>query len=188
MGLRVEFHTGLADPLQAACRMVGKAHKRGTRVLITGSAERINEFDRLLWVTEPGSFLPHLNFARQPLEQAWAHPRAARTPVWLCSLPEAAAQAGAPDAGPADSPAGEPSAWPGTVPDTCINLGPEMLPAAWLAADAPGTRRLQRVIELVGRDVEDTDAGRKRWGAYKAAGHLPSHETNAGQPVAATAA
>ena len=45
----VEFHTGVADPLGFACRLLRKAYRRGARVLVTAPPERLAQLDRLLW-------------------------------------------------------------------------------------------------------------------------------------------
>jgi len=74
----VEFHTGLADPLGFACRMLRKAQRQGHRVLVTLPGQRLNELDSLLWTFDPQSFVPHV---RVPQAQP---DLAARTPIWLC--------------------------------------------------------------------------------------------------------
>jgi len=81
-------------------------------------------------------------------------PAMARTPLWL-------------------QPAGEP--WPEgvTAPAVVVNLGPGAVPEA---NDA------QRLIELVGDDDTERQAGRIRWRAYRSQGLEP----RAVQPGAAT--
>lgn len=83
----VEFHTGVADPLGFACRLLRKAYRRGARVLVTAPAERLAALDRLLWTFDERDFVPHL---RVPAADA---AMAARTPIWLAVPP---APAGAP--------------------------------------------------------------------------------------------
>lgn len=83
----VEFHTGVADPLGFACRLLRKAYRRGARVLVTAPAERLAQLDRLLWTFDEREFVPHL---RVPAADA---AMAARTPIWLAVPP---APAGAP--------------------------------------------------------------------------------------------
>jgi len=83
----VEFHTGVADRIGFACRLLRKACRQGVRVLVTAPAETLAELDRALWVFEAHEFLPHV---RLPGAAAAV---AARTPVWLA--PQAGA-AGAP--------------------------------------------------------------------------------------------
>ncbi len=73
----VEFHTGVADRVSFACRLLRKASRQGARVLVTAPDEVLAELDRALWVVDERDFLPHV---RMP----GATPTvAARTPVWL---------------------------------------------------------------------------------------------------------
>lgn len=95
----VEFHTGMADPLAFACRLLRKAYLRGSRVVVRGAPERLARLDEALWLFEPQQFVPHVRLRRG---QA-AAPRLARTPLWLVE--------------------------PGVEPphhEVLVNLGPEM--------------------------------------------------------------
>jgi DNA polymerase III subunit chi len=83
----VEFHTGIADPADFACRLLRKAYRRGVRVLVTAPAPRLAQLDRLLWTFDERDFVPHV---RVPAADA---AMAARTPIWLAEPP---APAGAP--------------------------------------------------------------------------------------------
>lgn len=76
---QVDFHTGLADKLAYACRLVRKAWRAGHRVVVTGDAAQLARLDSLLWTFDVGEFLPHarLRAGEPPLA------RLARTPVWL---------------------------------------------------------------------------------------------------------
>ncbi len=95
----VEFHTGVADPLAYACRLLRKAYRAGVRVLVTAPPAALATLDRALWTFDAREFVPHV---RQPGAGAAV---AARTPIWL------APQAGLSDAPPvlvnlgADAPA-----------------------------------------------------------------------------------
>lgn len=84
----VEFHTGVADPLAYACRLLRKACRAGSRVIVTASPAMLAALDRALWTFDVRDFVPHV---RQPGASAAV---AARTPIWL------APQAGLPDAPP----------------------------------------------------------------------------------------
>jgi len=79
MALRVDFHTGVADELGFACRLLRKAYRQGARILVRAPAPRLARLDRELWTFAEREFLPHLRFASPgPLP-----PAAARTPIWL---------------------------------------------------------------------------------------------------------
>ena len=80
----VEFHTGVADRLGFACRLLRKAVRQGARVLVTAPPEALTELDRLLWTFEERDFLPHV---RVPGAAAGLR---ARTPIWLAADAEAA--------------------------------------------------------------------------------------------------
>ena len=84
----VDFHTGLADPLRFACRLLRKALRQGARVQVTAPPDVLETLDRLLWTFEDKEFLPHV---RQP---GASQSQALRTPIWLC---EHALADGAPD-------------------------------------------------------------------------------------------
>lgn len=139
----VEFHTGVADRIGFACRLLRKAYRRGVRVLVTAPSEDLAALDRALWIFEERDFVPHVRMPGAPA------PVAARTPIWL------ATQVGAAGA-------------PGVV----LNLG----------ADAPeDLSTLDRLIEVVGNEPDDTERGRGRWRGYKQAGlQIRHHAASAG--------
>lgn len=85
----VEFHTGVADPVAYACRLLRKAVRRGARVLVTAPGPTLAALDRGLWTFEEREFLPHV---RVPGASAAV---AARTPIWLAAAAAAALPAGA---------------------------------------------------------------------------------------------
>ena len=136
----LEFHTGLPDPIDYACRMLRKAQRQGWRVLVIAPEATVAELDTLLWTFDNASFVPHV---RLPSAQA------ALTPIWLCTaVPEGE---------------GEDH---GNVPPLLINLG---------ASIPEQPARFERLIELVGLDVDEAEAGRERWRAYKAQGFAVIH-------------
>lgn len=75
----VAFHTGVADPLGHACRLLRKAHAKGARVVVSGPAELLDRLDPLLWTFESASFVPHARLRRGTTPPE----RLARTPIWL---------------------------------------------------------------------------------------------------------
>ena len=92
MAPRVEFHTGVADDIGFACRLLRKAYGQGVRVLVRAPRERLSRLDRELWTFVEREFLPHLRFAAPgPLPA-----QAARTPIWLVDGEVPAAAAGVP--------------------------------------------------------------------------------------------
>ena len=81
----VEFHTGVADPLAFACRLLRKAARQGVRVLVTAPADVLGVLDRQLWTFDERDFVPHV---RVP---GAAAATAALTPIWLATGAAAAA-------------------------------------------------------------------------------------------------
>lgn len=73
----VEFHTGVADPLGFACRLLRKAARQGVRLQVTAPVQRLGELDRALWVFEERDFVPHVRMPGAPAAVA------RRTPIWL---------------------------------------------------------------------------------------------------------
>jgi DNA polymerase-3 subunit chi len=77
---QVEFHSGVAEPLHFACRLLRKACRQGVAVAVTAPGQALAALDRELWTFEPLEFVPHLRLRPdQPADAALA-----RTPVWLC--------------------------------------------------------------------------------------------------------
>jgi DNA polymerase-3 subunit chi len=76
---QLEFHTGIADVMGYGCRLLRKAYKRGSRVIVCGEPERLGRLDVQLWTFEQLEFIPHLRL------RAGERPGAAlqRTPIWL---------------------------------------------------------------------------------------------------------
>jgi DNA polymerase III subunit chi len=77
--VKVEFHSGVAEPLGHACRLLRKAHAAGARVVVHGPGALLNQLDQALWTFDALSFVPHVRLrsgARSSAQQA-------RTPTWL---------------------------------------------------------------------------------------------------------
>jgi DNA polymerase III subunit chi len=148
----IEFRTGLSDKIGYACRWLHKAYERGAGVHVLGEAADLWALDRELWVAEERGFLPHALLGRPGADDP-GHAQALRefTPVWLGPLAQL------------------PPLPPRRKPALLLNLG-EPPPA-----DAGPLAAYERVIELVGTDSADAQAGRQRWRAYLALGLTPHH-------------
>ncbi len=75
----VEFHTGVAEPVGFACRLLRKACQQRVPVLVIAAPELLDELDQALWTFDAQSFLPHV---RLPAADAGV---AGRTPIWLAT-------------------------------------------------------------------------------------------------------
>jgi DNA polymerase III subunit chi len=77
--VKVEFHSGVAEPLDHACRLLRKAHAAGARVVVHGPPALLDRLDQQLWTFDALSFVPHLRL------RGHARPAAhqTRTPAWL---------------------------------------------------------------------------------------------------------
>lgn len=84
MARRVEFHTGVADPVGFACRLLRKAYGTGARLAVCAPPTVLARLDRELWTFVEREFVPHVRLPRgaQPGRQA------ARTPIWLLEDPQ----------------------------------------------------------------------------------------------------
>ena len=100
--VEVAFHTGVADKLLYACRLLRKAWRSGAQVAVSGEAAELQRLDQALWTFEPQEFVPHRRLRRD--EQVPAPLQ--RTPIWLL----------------------DPGAVPPVACDVLVNLGPERRP------------------------------------------------------------
>jgi DNA polymerase-3 subunit chi len=55
----VAFHFNMPDKVAYACRLVRKASRAGTRVVVTGEAALLRALDTELWTFSPLEFIPH---------------------------------------------------------------------------------------------------------------------------------
>jgi DNA polymerase-3 subunit chi len=85
----VAFHTGIANPLDYACRLLRKAYRSGARVAVHGEPALLDRLDQALWAFEPLEFVPH---AVLPRDGADAQ-RLALSPIVLVKSPAMAPQA-----------------------------------------------------------------------------------------------
>ncbi len=104
MPAQVEFHTGVADTVGFACRLLRKAWQARARVLVTAPEQTLVQLDEALWTFEAQGFVPHV---RVPAADAAV---ASRTAIWLAAAPRRD------DAG--------------GLPSVLVNLGAEPPPGA----------------------------------------------------------
>lgn len=72
---RIDFHSGVEDPLLHTCKLVRKAVAAGNKVVCHSmDAQRLDDLDRALWAFSPSDFLAHV---------AITDPLAPQTPVLL---------------------------------------------------------------------------------------------------------
>jgi DNA polymerase-3 subunit chi len=80
----VMFHLNVADRLGYACRLLRKAHVRGSRVAVSAPPATLARLDLLLWTFEAADFVPHLRIVG---DEAVA-PLLKDTPIWLVETVE----------------------------------------------------------------------------------------------------
>jgi DNA polymerase III subunit chi len=56
----IEFHTGQADAIGFACRLLRKAARQGARVQVTAPSEVLGHLDQQLWTFDERDFVPHV--------------------------------------------------------------------------------------------------------------------------------
>jgi len=59
----VAFHFNVPDKLAYACRLVRKATGAGSRVVVTGEPDLLQQLDTELWTFSPLEFIPHAHAA-----------------------------------------------------------------------------------------------------------------------------
>ena len=75
----VAFHTGIANPLDYACRLLRKAYRAGARVAVHGEPALLDRLDQALWTFEALEFVPHIVLPRDGADGE----RLAHTPIVL---------------------------------------------------------------------------------------------------------
>jgi len=75
----IAFHTGIANPLDYACRLLRKAYRSGAQVAVHGDAATLDRLDQALWTFEPLEFVPHVMLPRDAGDAR----RLALTPIVL---------------------------------------------------------------------------------------------------------
>jgi DNA polymerase III subunit chi len=87
--MNIEFHTGVADKIGHACRVLRKAQGAGATVVVCGEVQALDRLDVALWTFDPSSFVAHARLRAG----ATATAALARTPTWLVDDPVAAPNA-----------------------------------------------------------------------------------------------
>ena len=75
----VAFHTGIANPLDYACRLLRKAYRSGARVAVHAEPALLDRLDQALWTFEPLEFVPHVMLPRDATDPG----RVALSPIVL---------------------------------------------------------------------------------------------------------
>jgi DNA polymerase-3 subunit chi len=138
---QVEFHTGVADTVHFACRLLRKAHRQQAAVLVTAPAATLDALDRQLWTFAPHEFVPHCRIDRSGAAMQRL------SPIWLSE-----------------------SSPPLPHPDIVVNIGSDMPDAPRdfsrvievLATDpqaAQAGRARWRAYVALGLAIEHHDAG-----------------------------
>ena len=83
---RIDFHTGVPDAINYACRLLKKAYASGAAVAVTGDEAWLVELDAALWTFDATGFLAHHFYQEGSLQ---ATPDMAFKPVQLAiSVPD----------------------------------------------------------------------------------------------------
>lgn len=75
----VEFHTGIPEKLDFACRLLRKAAAQGAKVVVHGDRAALQRLDAALWTFDPLAFVPHAAWRGAATPAPLAH----HTGVWL---------------------------------------------------------------------------------------------------------
>jgi len=76
--MKVDFHSGIADKLGAACSFLRKAQASGATVVVCGDPDLLDRLDVALWTFDAVSFVEHVRVKR-----AATPPALERTRTWL---------------------------------------------------------------------------------------------------------
>lgn len=81
----IRFHFGVEDRTLYVCRLLRKAARQGSRVLVRGEDPEMDLLDKALWTFDPQDFVPHHRLRpAQPVP-----PRLQRTALWLTGQDDA---------------------------------------------------------------------------------------------------
>ena len=83
---KVEFHHGTSDKIAYACRLLRKAYRSGSQVVVTADDATLKTLDKQLWVFDEFEFVPHVHAAAGKVvpQRMWS------TPIWLTGDPASA--------------------------------------------------------------------------------------------------
>ena len=62
----IEFHVNQADKLHYTCRLVRKAYRLGTSIVVTAEPDLLSLLDAQLWQLSSTEFLPHCHINSAP--------------------------------------------------------------------------------------------------------------------------
>jgi DNA polymerase-3 subunit chi len=115
----IAFHTGVAERIGYACRLLRKAVRQGLKVQALADEPELGALDQALWTFDAHDFVPHVRL--RPGQAI--RPELQRTPLWLAAAVE-----------------DWPSGWP--APDLLVNCGVNA------AIDPARSRRLIEIVSL----------------------------------------
>jgi DNA polymerase III subunit chi len=150
----VEFHSGVADAVAHAVKLLRKASTQGARVAVIGAGDAVDRLDASLWTDQQRDFIAHACWRAEH----GVSPRMRRTPIWLIATA---------------SPHETLQALSDCVDAGCtvvVNLDAQ-------SVEHPGVHRL---IEVVSNDQANRQAGRQRWRAHEALGRTIEHHAIGG--------
>jgi len=55
----IAFHYNAPDKIEYACRLLRKAHAKGSSLFVLAEPGVVNRVEAALWTLAPGSFIPH---------------------------------------------------------------------------------------------------------------------------------
>lgn len=79
----VSFHVNVSEPALYACRLLRKATRQGSVVVVTAAGTVLEQLDRALWTFEPADFVPHVLLPAGGAFDSRLRP----TKVWLTERP-----------------------------------------------------------------------------------------------------
>ena len=146
------FHFNAPDKVAYACRLLRKAVKSGAQLIVSGEREELSKLDAALWTFSALEFLPHCDLGGDAVVVA-------SSPILLTDAPLAKAVF--------------PNLSEGAPAPILVNFGMQI---------PEGFERFERLIELVGNQENDREAGRQRWKQYSRRGYSITRHDVAATP------